>query len=109
MNPLKTVGTKENHMSVYYRNNYWLLGDGADEEAKRWVAHDDLKKIVYSSTKAVEMEEIGNHLPPELPIPQEGFVVVVISENDVTQTGPTLGVAHWGGDGGWINPKEEDA
>ena len=65
-------------MSVWYRSIYWLLGDGADEEAKRWVADDKHKKIVYSSQKAVEMEEIGNHLPPELPIPPTGFVVVVI-------------------------------
>jgi len=96
-------------MSVWYRSNYWLLGDGADEEAKRWAEEDKHKKIVYSSPKAVEMEEIGNHLPPELPIPPKGLVVVVISDNDSEQAGLTLGVAHWGGDGGWITPKAEDA
>lgn len=95
-------------MSVYYRNNYWLLGEGADEEAKRWVAQDKLpvKKIVYSSPRAVEMEEIGNHLSPELPIPPEGFVVVVVSDVDVEGYGLKLGVAHWGGDGGWIERKK---
>lgn len=96
-------------MSVWYRNNYWLLGDGANEAAKRWADEDKHKKIAYSSPKAVELEEIGNHLPPHLPIPPEGFVVVVVSENDVEETGPTLGVAHWGGDGGFIEPDEEDA
>ena len=90
-------------MSVYYLNNYWLLGDGADEEAKRWVANDDRQKIMYSSPRAVEIEETGKYLSPELPIPPKGFVVVVISDNEVTEAGLTLGVAHWGGDGGWIN------
>ncbi len=89
-------------MSVWYRNNYWLLGDGADDAAKRWVAQDERKKIVYCSPRAVEMEEIGNHLSPELPIPPEGCVVVVVSEPDMDQHGLTLGVAHWDGDGGWI-------
>jgi hypothetical protein len=38
-------------MSVNYRTNYWLLGDGADEEAKRWAGDGKHKKIVYSSPK----------------------------------------------------------
>jgi hypothetical protein len=92
-------------MSVYYRNKYWLLGNGADEEAKRWCEGDQHKKIVYASPRAVEMEEIGNHLSPELPIPPEGFVVVVVSEIDVYRYGPKLGVAHWGGAGGWLERK----
>lgn len=93
-------------MGVYYRNTYWLLGDGADEEAERWVAEDNLKEIKYSSPRAVEMEETGKSLLPQLPIPPEGFVVVVVSENDVYLTGPTLGIANCTGDGGWITPKE---
>jgi hypothetical protein len=93
-------------MSVYFSNTYWLLGDNADEEAKRWVAHDERKQIVYSSPKAVELCEFGNYLSPELPIPPEGFLVVVISDNEMEHRGLTLGVAHWGGDGDWINPKE---
>ena len=93
-------------MSVYYRNTYWLFGDGADEEAKRWIAIDKHKIIVYASPRAVEMEEIGNHLSPELPIPPKGFMAVVISEIDVDGYGPSFGVSHWGGEGGWIERKE---
>lgn len=92
-------------MSVTYQNTYWLLGDGADEEARRWIANDERKNIVASSPRAVEFQEIGNYLSPQLPIPPEGFLVVVISENDVQQHGLTLGVAHWGGEGGWIEPQ----
>ena len=91
-------------MSVYFVTTYWLLGDGADEEAKRWVAHDDRKKIVYSSPRAVEIAEGGRYVLPQLPIPPEGFLVVVISDNDMEQRGFSLGVSHWGGDGGWIEP-----
>ncbi len=92
-------------MSVYYRNKYWLLGDNADDEATRWVAQDERKQILYSSPRAVEMEEIGNHLSPELPIPPEGFLVVAISDIDVEGYGLKLGVAHWGGVGGWLERK----
>lgn len=94
-------------MSVYYCNKYWLLGDNADEEAKRWVALDECKQIVYSSPRAVELYESGKHLPPELPIPPEGFTIVVISYNDMDQGGLILGVADWCGNGGWIEPKDQ--
>ncbi len=92
-------------MGVYYRNRYWLLGDGADEEAERWIAEDKLKEIRYSSPRAVEIEEIGKSVTPELLIPPEGFVVVVISENDVYPTGLAFGVASCSGEGGWIRPR----
>lgn len=88
-------------MSVWFTNNYWLLGEGADEEAKRWVAHDDHKQIVYSSPKAVEIVEDGKCLAPQLPLPPKPLTIVVISDNDVASD-LTLGVSHWGGEGGWV-------
>jgi hypothetical protein len=104
--PRSLFSQRSGVMSVHFFNTYWLLGDGADEEAKRWIAHDERKKIVYSSPKAVELAEDGNYLSPQLPIPPQGFVVVVISDNEVEQRGVTLGVASWGGEGGWIEPEE---
>lgn len=57
----------------------------------------------------MRIEEVGNYLSPELPIPPKGFLVAMISDNDVDQRGVTLGISHWGGDGGWIEPKEGEA
>lgn len=92
-------------MSVMYCNTYWLLGDGADEEAKRWVAHDDRKEIVFSSPKAVQLFECGKYLAPRLPIPPEPFTIVVISDNDCSFE-ISRGISDWIG-GGWVENAEE--
>ena len=41
-------------------------------------------------------------MSPELPVPQDGFIIVVISDVDVYGMGPRFGVAHPCGHGGWI-------
>ena len=94
-------------MGNYYANTYWLLGDGADAEAEHWVAHDDRKKIVYSSPRAVEIVEGGSYLAPELLIPPKPLGLMVISNNEAdAECGPSLGVAIWGGPCGWIEPTD---
>jgi predicted transposase YbfD/YdcC len=86
-----------------------LQGVQCDQHSKRWIACEPYKRIMYSSPQAVRIEEDGNYLSPILPIPPKGFLVAMISDNDMEQCGLTLGVSHWGGDGGWIVPEDDKA
>jgi hypothetical protein len=94
-------------MGVNFWTTYWLLGEGADEEAKRWVAHEAPGRfeILFSSPKAVELYEEGFY--PTLPVPPKPFHIAVITDSDGDPLPPTLGVVAWYDEGGWIAPDVE--
>ena len=59
---------------ILLQHSSWLQ-QGADEEAKRWIACEPYKRIVYASRRAVRIEEFGNYLSPLMPIPPKGFLL----------------------------------
>jgi hypothetical protein len=52
-------------VSVIFSTTYWLLGDGADDEAKKWIAEEPHKKILWSSDKAVLLCEEAFAFPSQ--------------------------------------------
>jgi hypothetical protein len=95
-------------MSVIFWTSYWLLGDGADEEAKRWVAVEPHKEIVWSSSRAVEIREEGKYLSPILPVPPKGFMIFAKSYNDADEGGPMIGICDGTAEcGGWLPVDDE--
>jgi hypothetical protein len=90
-------------MSVRLRTTFWLLGEGADQEARRWVNADPHKSIVFTSPKAVELREEGmSRGMPQMPPLREPFHLAVITYCDADRHRPFLGVTSHHERGGWV-------